>query len=117
MGARLPPDSKESRGLFCFWANVRYDAKCSRCGPVEVVKAMTDLWPCKHAGCGGQLIRLFTAPAVIFTVPGFYATDVQRLKSQIGSAKYSRFEAAKQDAERRAKAGRLTPYERALERI
>ena len=61
--------------------------------------------------------RRYSPPSVIYRTTGFYATDVQRLKSQIGSERHAEFEAHKDDAERRAKAGRLTGYERRLEEL
>ena len=54
---------------------------------------------------------------MIYKTRGFYATDVQRLKSQIGSERHAEFEAFKDDAERRAKRGQLTGYERRLEEL
>lgn len=73
-------------------------------------------FPARHA-CGGRLTRLYTTPpAVHYAAGGFYATDVNRLKNQIGAERFARFEHDKAAAERRAAAGRQTPYERAQER-
>ena len=71
-------------------------------------------FPRKHA-CGGRLTRRFTALGVIFAAPGFYATDVRRLESQIGKDAHARFTTLKRDAERRQAEGQLTAYEQALE--
>ncbi len=68
--------------------------------------------------CGGQLEReYFHAPAVLFNSPGFYATDVNRMRSAVGPENYARFEAQKNDIELRARRGKLTAREKRLERV
>lgn len=74
-------------------------------------------FPLKHPGCGGYLTRTLTAPAVHYAAGGFYATDVARLRNQIGSDRYAKFEKQRDAATRRAATGTQTPYERALERV
>lgn len=66
--------------------------------------------------CNTRLDRVYQAPAVLFNSPGFHATDY-RFDKQVGTERAARFRAQRNDAEARAKAGRLTPYERALEAI
>lgn len=65
--------------------------------------------------CGATLARRFSVPAVHYQSAGFYSSDVTRLKAQVGPERFAQFEARKDDVERRAKAGRLTGYERSLE--
>lgn len=115
----LAADSRMRVGGFLFGSKsfpfiVIYSATCSHCGNVEISKPMLAVFPRKHA-CGGKLTRRFSMPGVIFDAPGFYATDVRRLESQIGKDAHARFTALKRDAERRAGKGQLTAYEQALE--
>ena len=70
------------------------------------------------ARCGEAMRRVHTAaPAVIYGATGFYSSDVTRFERQVGPERAARFRAQRDDAEKRAKAGRLTPYERALESV
>lgn len=72
--------------------------------------------PCRV--CGGALRRRWIAPpAVRYNAGGFYSTDYTRFESQVGKDRAAQFRAAKDDAERRAKRGQLTAYERALEDV
>lgn len=93
-----------------------YGAVCSRCGEVEISKPMAADFPSRHA-CGGALKRRYSAPAITFNAPGFYATDVSHFQKQLGPARYARFEAERAAAQKRAAQGRLTPYERQLEHV
>ena len=94
-----------------------YPTLCERCGDTtEIDKPMRAVLP-KCGECGGPLRRVFTeSPAVLYTSAGFYATDHKRLESQIGRERYAQFEKERDDTLRRAKAGRLTNYERGIER-
>lgn len=92
-----------------------YPASCEKCGEIEIEKSMLAPFPLRHL-CGGKLKRRYdVAPAVQFNAPGFYASDVQRFKSQVGSERYAKFEHERDDIERRAKAGKLTPHEKSLD--
>jgi len=94
-----------------------YDAFCPNCQEnSEIDKAMTAPMP-KCRRCAAPLVRRYSAPAVLFNAPGFYATDIAHLERQVGRERAARFRAKRDDAEARAKAGRLTPYERALEAV
>jgi predicted nucleic acid-binding Zn ribbon protein len=93
---------------------MRYDAKCSNCGTIEIIKPMAAAWPTQH-DCGGALTRLYGATAVIFAAPGFVTSDT-RFERQLSPERAARFRAQRADAERRSAAGRLTPYEQGLER-
>lgn len=58
-----------------------YEYICKSCGHLfEIVQSMRDdpLTECPQ--CGGELRKVFTAPAIAFKGSGFYATD-QRKKS------------------------------------
>ncbi len=94
---------------------MRYDVVCERCrAEGELEKPMkAALPPCE--ACGGTLRRRFRrAPSVLYRAAGFSATD-DRLKRQVGPERFAKFEQTKADVERRAKAGRLTEYEKAIE--
>ena len=92
---------------------MRYDAKCSNCGTVEITKPMSPDWPAAHS-CGGTLTRLYGSPAVHYAVGGFVTSDT-RFERQLTPERAARFRAQKDDAERRAATGRLTDYEKVLE--
>ena len=92
-----------------------YPAVCQNCGEVEISQSMTAAFPRRHAACGGTLRRRYVAPAIHYAAPGFYSADTDRLKQQVSPERFARFEKFKASAEARAKAGRLTPYEKALE--
>ena len=93
---------------------MRYDAKCSRCGVVEITKPMSETFPALHS-CGGALTRLYGVPAIHYTAPGFVTSDT-RFERSLTPERAARFRAQKADAETRARQGRLTAYEKALER-
>jgi putative FmdB family regulatory protein len=63
-----------------------YEYVCKSCGHLfEIVQSMKDdpLTECPQ--CGGELRKVFTAPAISFKGSGFYATDARR--STAGSNK------------------------------
>ena len=66
--------------------------------------------------CGMQLSRRYTATAVIYNAPDFNSTDT-RFERQVGPERAARFRAQRDDVMTRAKAGKLTAYEKALEGI
>ena len=92
-----------------------YAARCDMCGEVEIEKPMQAPFPKRHE-CGYAVHRVYTATPAHYNAPGFYASDVTRFKSQVGAERFAKFEKQKESAERRAKAGKLTNYEKALER-
>lgn len=54
-----------------------YDYKCRDCG-VNLIESRSIHEPGPaHCMCGGDLLRVFSAPAVQFKGPGFYKTDSQ----------------------------------------
>ncbi len=56
-----------------------YEYKCARCGSVfEVLQKISDQPVTVHAGCGGQVERLLSPPALQFKGSGFYITDYAR---------------------------------------
>ena len=93
---------------------MHYDATCSNCGSVEISKPMQAAFPVRHR-CGGTLTRRYHSPVIKFDAPGFFTYDVTRPREQVGAARFAQFERERDDIERRAKAGRLTSYERAAE--
>jgi len=53
-----------------------YDYKCARCGEVfEVKQKFSDPPLTVHEGCGGEVRRLLSAPALQFKGSGWYITD------------------------------------------
>jgi predicted nucleic acid-binding Zn ribbon protein len=97
-----------------------YPVKCKRCGAADdIEKPMHAAMP-SCPSCGGELRRVWLAadmPAVVYGAGGFYSTDYARFERQVGGRRAAQFRAAKDDAEGRAKRGRLTAYERALEDV
>ena len=96
---------------------MRYDTQCRKCGATEeVIKPMSARLPkCVH--CSGTLRRLFIQPPPVhYHAPGFFSTDILHLKNQVGAERFAQFEAQRDDTLRRARAGRLTGYERVLDR-
>src|SRR5947209_8148952 len=56
-----------------------YDYKCNKCGSVfEVRQKFNDELLKTHEGCGGDVIRLLSAPALQFKGTGWYVTDYGR---------------------------------------
>jgi len=93
---------------------MRYDVTCDICGYTgEIEKRLIEaLPPCPT--CGGEMRQIYSAPGVILAASGFHYTDYTRFESQVGKERAARFRAQRADAEGRAKAGRLTEYEKAL---
>ena len=53
-----------------------YDYRCHKCGEVfEVRQKFADEPLREHEGCGGELERLISAPALQFKGSGWYVTD------------------------------------------
>jgi putative FmdB family regulatory protein len=56
-----------------------YEYKCDRCGDVfEVIEKFSASPLQEHAGCGGHVERLLSAPALQFKGTGWYVTDYAR---------------------------------------
>ncbi len=59
-----------------------YEYKCHRCDKVfEVRQKFSDAPLTMHEGCGGEVERLLSAPALQFKGSGWYVTDYGRGKS------------------------------------
>lgn len=91
-----------------------YSAKCEKCGEVEIEKPMVAAFPLRHF-CGGKVRRVFTPAQVIYAAPGFYSTDVTHFEKQVGKERAAKFYKQRDATLARAKAGRLTPYEKRLD--
>jgi putative FmdB family regulatory protein len=53
-----------------------YDYKCQQCGQTFEVRQRISEEPLKvHEGCGGEVERLISAPALHFKGTGWYVTD------------------------------------------
>ena len=62
-----------------------YEYKCSSCGKTfEVIQKFADEPLKVHPECGGEVVRLFSAPAFHLKGTGWYATDYAK-KSNGGS--------------------------------
>lgn len=53
-----------------------YTFRCRKCSHGVVVEhSMSEPHPRWHAGCGGELVRVFDVPEVVYKGSGFYTTD------------------------------------------
>ena len=93
-----------------------YDAYCPTCEEEnEIIKPMSAPMP-RCSVCGTQMTRLYRPIAVTYNAPGFFATDYARFEREIGQERAARFYKQRDEILIRAKSGRLTPYETALEK-
>jgi len=91
-----------------------YTVTCKNCGEYEIDKPMHA--PLPKCLCGRTLRRVWrTMPAVQYNAAGFHTTDFTRFENQVGKEKAEQVRRQNADAERRARQGRLTPYEQSLE--
>lgn len=66
-----------------------YEYQCSKCGSVfEVMQKFSDEPLTQHDGCGGDVERLISAPALQFKGSGWYITDYAKSGSS-GTSKSS----------------------------
>jgi putative FmdB family regulatory protein len=75
-----------------------YEYVCRNCGHgFEIVQSMRDepLTICDV--CGGELRKVFTAPAIAFKGSGFYATDHGKRKASESSEKTEKKDGGKKD--------------------
>ncbi len=79
-----------------------YDYHCHKCGETfEVRQKFSDATLTVHEGCGGELERLISAPALQFKGTGWYITDYARNgKSPSSSSSNGRSERAKSEHEK-----------------
>jgi putative FmdB family regulatory protein len=65
-----------------------YDYRCNRCGETfEVIQKFSDEPLKTHEGCGGDVERLISLPALQFKGTGWYVTDYGKGgKSPAGSS-------------------------------
>lgn len=60
-----------------------YEYKCSKCDAIfEVMRKFSDPPLEEHAGCGGKVERLLSAPAFQLKGTGWYATDYKKPSSE-----------------------------------
>ena len=63
-----------------------YEYKCNGCGQVfELIQRFSDAPLTQHEGCGGQVERLVSAPALQFKGSGWYITDYAKKGSTSSS--------------------------------
>ena len=67
-----------------------YEYQCEKCGQrVEVIQRVSDK-PYSHCPkCGGDMKKLFSAPAIQFKGSGFYKTDYPSASSKSSESKAS----------------------------
>jgi putative FmdB family regulatory protein len=71
-----------------------YEYSCARCGRFEVIRRFSDDALTKCPTCGGEIQKLFSAPAIQFKGSGWYVTDYAR-KSGAGGGEAAGGEAKK----------------------
>lgn len=60
-----------------------YDYRCEKCGEIfEVRQSFSDPVLTVHEGCGGEVKRMLSAPALQFKGTGWYVTDYGGKKSE-----------------------------------
>ena len=70
-----------------------YDYRCHQCGETfEVRQKFADPVLTVHEGCGGQLERLISLPAIQFKGTGWYVTDYGRNGNKPGSSSTAKSE-------------------------
>lgn len=78
-----------------------YEYQCSKCGSVfEVIQKFSDEPLKVHEGCGGEVVRLLSAPALQFKGTGWYVTDYGRASSKSGKDEAGKAEASKKDGDK-----------------
>ena len=85
-----------------------YEYKCDKCESVfEVLQRFSDAPLKVHAGCGGAVERLLTAPSFQFKGSGWYVTDYAKKGGSNGGANSAKGDtsgtAAASDAKETAK--------------
>ena len=63
-----------------------YEYQCARCGRFEVIRKFSDEPLVTCPTCGGEIQKLFSAPAIQFKGTGWYITDYARKSSGDGKA-------------------------------
>jgi putative FmdB family regulatory protein len=67
-----------------------YDYRCDQCGETfEVMQKFSDEPLKTHEGCGGNVERLISAPALQFKGTGWYVTDYAKSGKSSSSTKGS----------------------------
>ena len=70
-----------------------YEYVCKTCGEtIEVFQSFKDKPLKTHAGCGGELQKVFHARGIVFKGSGFYVTDSRGKK--VGTSKSSKSESS-----------------------
>ena len=58
-----------------------YEYQCARCGRFEIIRKFSDPPLLACPTCGGEIQKLFSAPAIQFKGTGWYITDYARKSS------------------------------------
>jgi putative FmdB family regulatory protein len=75
-----------------------YEYICKSCGHLfEIVQSMRDDPMTECPQCGGELRKVFTAPAIAFKGSGFYATDARKKSSRAGETQEKKEASASSD--------------------
>jgi putative FmdB family regulatory protein len=76
-----------------------YEYQCRQCGQVfEVMQKFSDVPLAVHEGCGGEVERLISTPALQFKGSGWYITDYARSGSQESKGKDAKTESSSSTA-------------------
>ncbi len=76
-----------------------YEYKCARCGGVfEALQSFSAPPLTVHEGCGGEVERLISAPALQFKGSGFYITDYGKKGSSGGNGSKKKESAPKTES-------------------
>src|ERR1022692_2356665 len=95
-----------------------YDYQCHQCGETfEVRQKFADAVLTVHEGCGGELERLISLPALQFKGTGWYVTDYGRhgKKTAAGSQGESKSESKTESKDSKAEAKAESKSETKLE--
>ena len=81
-----------------------YEYECLKCGTVfEEIRKFSDAPLTTHEGCGGELRKLLSAPAIQFKGTGWYVTDYARSGKSESENQKSDKKAAKAEAKGESK--------------
>jgi putative FmdB family regulatory protein len=76
-----------------------YEYECKKCGQTfEAMQKFSDEPLKKHAGCGGKVDRLISAPGLQFKGTGWYITDYARSGGGGGAAEKAEKSESKSDS-------------------
>lgn len=58
-----------------------YSFECPKCGPIDLSLSVSDMDNIQRCTiCGGEMVRVFSPPTIIFKGKGFYKNDSRPTK-------------------------------------